>query len=410
MKPMFSHPSDETLTELALTETLARDLDSVEQHVAECARCRDTMRGVRAMRETLADTDAPIASEVLLSKILARRAEGGRVELPAVDSTRLIGQVARRAGMRSRYLVFSGIAAALIAWIVWPEKAVPPTPPVTATLPTPPASDEAPSILSPWPNVAYAAVPPKDTQPLYQPLQVLYNAYTKGGTRTYVRSSASSYHDFMPIGSMSVEFTDMDWKGQHVWRIVTSNPFENGRMAYADTTWVRYEDLSLLYRRFHRFVLTQTMRVVNDTILETEYEIKHAVKAARKLPSNVSRNVSSMRMDPRRPLISDLSTFMLLLRHQTLSATWRGSIALASYRGQSGLSGRPAAVNVSVQGDSVVSTLWGHVPAWRVVVHTTPVPERWYVSKEGREVLLVTGPNGMEWPRSRLDLIGRFVK
>ena len=69
-----------------------------------------------------------------------------------------------------------------------------------------------------------------------------------------------------------------------------------------------------------------------------------------------------------------------------------------------------ATVNVSVEGDSIVNTLWGYVPSWRVVVHTGINPERWYVSKAGREVLLVTGPNGMAWPRSRLDLMGRYLK
>ena len=65
---------------------------------------------------------------------------------------------------------------------------------------------------------------------------------------------------------------------------------------------------------------------------------------------------------------------------------------------------------MSVQGDSVVSTLWGNVPSWRVVLHTGPTPERWYVSKAGHEVLLVTGPYATEWPRNRFDLIGRYVK
>ena len=42
---------------------------------------------------------------------------------------------------------------------------------------------------------------------------------------------------------------------------------------------------------------------------------------------------------------------------------------------------------------------------WRVVLHTGPTPERWYVSKAGHEVLLVTGPYTTDASKLHRDLL-----
>ena len=87
---------------------------------------------------------------------------------------------------------------------------------------------------------------------------------------------------------------------------------------------------------------------------------------------------------------------MLLVRSQSLHAKWRGSIDVNAFRVSPGALLEPIAVNVSVQGDSVVNTLWGHVPCWRVVIHLGRNPEQWFVSKDGHEVLRVTGPKKIQ--------------
>jgi hypothetical protein len=125
------------------------------------------------------------------------------------------------------------------------------------------------------------------------------------------------------------------------------------------------------------------------------------------------RSTTRTPIRPGHLLVTDRAYFHLLVRSLPLHSTWRGSIDinLGQTRNLSpAVLEKTRSINVSVQGDSVVSTLWGNVPSWRVVLHTGANPERWYVSKAGHEVLLVTGPYAMESPRNRFDLIGRYVK
>lgn len=50
----------------------------------------------------------------------------------------------------------------------------------------------------------------------------------KSGTGHDVRSSASSYHDYMPIGAEAIALRDTTYGGVRVWRVVTSSPFDAG--------------------------------------------------------------------------------------------------------------------------------------------------------------------------------------
>ncbi len=149
------------------------------------------------------------------------------------------------------------------------------------------------------------------------------------------------------------------------------------------------------------------------TVLEQETVMHFPASKKVKIDPAKLRSTSRTAIPPGQLLVTDRSYFHLLVRSLPLHSTWKGSIDVNSgqTRNQSpAIYAQTRSINLRVQGDSIVSTLWGNVPSWRVVLHTGPTPERWYVSKEGHEVLLVTGPYAMEWPRNRFELIGRCVK
>ncbi len=376
------------------------------------------------MREELLTAPRPRIDPAGAERVLARRDAGERIELGPV----LLSTTSRsETGRRNRILPITlASAAALLLWFGWPrgrsrvdepsattasrDAARDATRDAADATAKPPAATSEPStmaeILSPWPAIAYAATVP-DTEQLFESLNASGGVLLTPGTRRYVRSSASPYHESMPIGALSVEFVDTVYAKVPVWRVVTSRPLE--QLGVVDTAWIRRFDFMTLLRRSHMYRNTLTQRVVGDTLLRQTFDVQ--------LPDSIRAKIDPRKFTidqrislSRRPLITDASTFMLLLRTQSLHARWRGSIDVNAFRAGAGAAMQARSVNVAVEGDSLVSTLWGHVPCWRVVVHSGMTPERWYVSKEGREVLLMTGPNGMEWPRSRLDLMGRYLK
>jgi hypothetical protein len=280
--------------------------------------------------------------------------------------------------------------------------------------PPPPANDNPFGGLSPWPLVAYAQSASDVPEVPYPAITEFDTTAVKPGTRRYVRSSASSYHDYMPIDAEAIELRDTTYRGVRVWRVVTSSPFNASQYARLDTAWIRRSDMRLIARRNESFAASIRQRLLpGDTVLEQSQVVHLPKEVEQKANPAVLRFSTRTAIRPGQLLVTDRAYFHLIIRSVPLHSTWRGSIHINLGQTRNltpAVYGNTRSINVSVQGDSVVSTLWGNVPSWRVVLHTGPNPERWYVSKEGHEVLLVTGPFAMEWPRNRFDLIGRYVK
>lgn len=114
-------------------------------------------------------------------------------------------------------------------------------------------------------------------------------------------------------------------------------------------------------------------------------------------------------LNPRYPLVTDQGAFLLVLRALPLNKSWRGTIDINA-RSRSPLFAEvPRHVNLRVDGDSTIRTLWSDVSCWRVLLENGAEPERWYVGKESGDAMLVLQPASAEWPRSRLNLVSRSV-
>jgi len=419
MSRFFGHAADEILVRMARGEELGSENERMSAHVAACAECVARLRDIRSMRALFADAAVIPAPNAVLAAALERRARQERVllthESPRAEAT---------VSVAWRRLTPLAIAAsvAMAAFTLWPrgetpavaERARVADSSIAPKAPLPPASDNPLGALSPWPLVAYAQSASDVPEVPYPAITVFDTTAIQSGTRRYVRSSASSYHDYMPIGAEAIELRDTTYDGVRVWRVVTSAPLESGQYAQHDTAWVRRADMRMIARRNE--YATQTIRqrlLPGDTVLEQEFVMRVPASIKTKFDRSKLRYTSRTSIRPGHLLVTDRSYFHLIVRSLPLHSTWKGSIDvnLGETRSYSPAIYRNArSINVSVQGDSIVSTLWGNVPSWRVVLHTGPNPERWYVSKAGHEVLLVTGPYAMNWPRNRFDLIGLYVK
>ena len=417
MSRYVGHPDDESLVRMARGEEQGSESERISAHVAACADCVARLRDIQSMRALFADAPVMPAPDAVLAEALERRARQERVllahESPRAEAT---------ASVAWRRLTPLAIAAsvAIAAFTLWPrgetpavaERARVADSSIAPKAPPPPASDNALGALSPWPLVAYAQSASDVLEVPYPAITVFDTTAVQSGTRRYVRSSASPYHDYMPIGAEAIELRDTTYDGVRVWRVVTSAPLEASIMT--DTAWIRRADMRMIARHIKIFSNTTRQRLLRgDTVLEQQHVIRLPVEVQGKIDPSKLRHTSHTAIRPGQLLVTDRSYFHLLVRSLPLHPTWKGSIDVNL--GRSGnfspmIFQKTRSINVSVQGDSVVSTLWGNIPSWRVVLHTGPTPERWYVSKAGHEVLLVTGPYAMAWPRNRFDLIGRYVK
>ena len=414
MKALLQHPDDNQLVALALSDATT-DFE-VETHVGQCVRCQRRIQDVLSLREELVTAPRPRVYTSDVAPILARRAAGERVALTDERPTRTSAPPAGR--WSAVVTSVAAVVALMLVWRAWPTadrtatavastRAAAVADSVASGLPRPSFDASAMvEMFAPWPAMAYAATLP-DTERALPALSTTGGTLLLTGVRRYVRSSASSYHEAMPIGAVTVDFADTNFAGERVWRLVTDHPLESG--GSVDSAWIRQRDFTLLRRTSHSFGNALTQRIVGDTLLQQTYVIDVPTQLRDKFDPRMITTNYPLRLSAR-PMITDASMFMLLLRTQPLHAGWRGSVDVNANRTLVGAPASPRSVNITVDGDSLVSTLWGHVACWRVVVHSGRIPERWYVSKEGREVILMTGPNGMEWPRSRLDLMGRYLK
>ncbi|WP_309672617.1 hypothetical protein [Gemmatimonas sp.] len=419
MSRFNGHLSDEMLVRIARGEATGNDGTAPSDHLDACANCQSRLRDIRSMHALFTEAPAMDASDELLSAALQRRARQERVFL-SHESTNVVAQSSGLA----RRLVPLAVAAtvAIAAFALWPRTNAP-TVAARATVvdsstalkaPPPPASDSPLGALSPWPLVAYAQSASDVPEVPYPAITEFDTTAVKPGTRRYVRSSASSYHDYMPIDAEAIELRDTTYQGTRVWRVVTSSPFTASQHPRQDTAWIRRSDMRLVARRNESFAASIRQRLLpGDTVLEQSHVVHLPKELEQKTNPRFLRFSTRTPIRPGQLLVTDRSYFHLLVRSLPLHSTWRGSIDINLGQTRNltpAIYEKTRSINVSVQGDSVVSTLWGNVPSWRVVLHTGPNPERWYVSKAGHEVLLVTGPFAMEWPRNRFDLIGRYVK
>ncbi len=229
MSRFVGHPGDESRVRIAHGEELGNESEPMSAHVEAYAECLAQLRDIQSMRALF--TDAPIvpASEALLAAALERRARQERVLL-AHDSPSAV-PAASPAWKRLAPLAIAATVA-IAAFALWPRSETPSVATSTRTAdssiepkaPPPPTSDNPLGALSPWPLAAYAQSASDVLEVPYPAITTFDTTAVKSGTRTYVQSSASSYHDYMPIGAEAIELRDTTYKGVRIWRVVTSSP------------------------------------------------------------------------------------------------------------------------------------------------------------------------------------------
>jgi thiol-disulfide isomerase/thioredoxin len=80
---MILHPSFRRLCRFAEDDLPAPERQRIARHFARCPRCRDTLSFLRGLSEAAAGLEAPQPSGDSLQRVLARRAAGERLILPA---------------------------------------------------------------------------------------------------------------------------------------------------------------------------------------------------------------------------------------------------------------------------------------------------------------------------------------
>ena len=408
MRFAFAHPCEDILVQVVLDEAIGDEARRVREHLADCHTCRDRLQGVRALRQGFlcAVTEPP--SDQALACILRRRASGERLILADGDMT----PSATRGGYRRAATIIAvaaGVALAMFAaWRVPVRSGLSRMAPTVVTGQTDSlAVVREPPPQSTWASLAYAADAPAVGEVAYGPAKASRVDRVHPEARQYVRSVSGLGTEYLPTGSFVVDVSEAVFERSAVWRVVTTNPVTERGASY-DTAWLRQRDLKLLYRRFHQYydaeIITQASR--GDTLL-LQYDTI-AGYAPNGDPSS-RRSEIPVVLDPRYLLVTDQSQFLLLLRTLPLHQTWRGTVDINA-RSQSALfTDVPRHVNLRVDGDSIIHTFWGDVWCWRVLLDNGAEPERWYVSKESGDAVLVLRPASAAWPRSRLNLVSRSV-
>ncbi len=397
------HPADILLNRLALDEAY-ETADADRAHVAQCVSCRAHIQDVQRL-QALFTASATVDAIVAVPAQRVNEHSGIR---PKQWRYVVVGLVAAGlavfAYVGARRLYVAEDRSRSVATSQGNIASAGPTRP-------PVERDDEPGALSLWPSLAYASEQPTGTEAPYDPVSIGAADSIRPGTRVYVRSSASSYSDKRPISATEIEVTAATVSSVPAWRIVTTNPLQTRaadadplRLRY-DSVWLRKSDLQLLKRRWRYGMSFISQQRLGDSAIQQVFDFRASMM---RLTVKDRSFKEQLPLSAGRLLVTDFASMTVLLRSLPLRDLWRGSIDVSGSK--HGPAGARRSLNLSVQGDSVVATLWGYVPCWRVMLHTGKSPERWYVSKEGHELLLVEGPDGREWPRSRLDLIGRYLK
>lgn len=366
----------------------------------------------------------PEAPAALLARIQQSRADGARVLLPLSD-TPVVADAPSLRWWRGGMAAAGLAAMAIIAvWRPMPASSggdgqstgIGSSP---ATLAGSGSTGEAsgsttatPSplaeLLSPWPRVAYAQTPEGGRPGAYAALSGLESSRVRLGKRSYVRLSGSAYHDLLPHEFYELDVDTTHLGGIPVWRLVTR---ERARQALAvtlpewrhDTLWLDRWTFQPLQRRYENGVLRMRQRFTDSSLVELDSMI---VPSKNKRPF---RWGITKTLDPSRIFVASEAMLRVLLQASPLSATWRASVGVLDGNGRMFALGVSSYRNLRVAGVDTVQTFGGRYVAWRVELDTGDEPERWYVSQESGEVLLVRGPyDPFSYPRSESHLISGF--
>ncbi|MBL0940004.1 MAG: hypothetical protein IBJ03_14010 [Gemmatimonadaceae bacterium] len=375
---------------------------------------------IARLAQQLREATSPEPTDALLDRITSSRANGVRV---LITDTIEPGAARRR---RWPWMVLAACAAGG-AFLVWREQ--PRNTPSIAAKAKPPANaaDSAPSprapmaaLLSPWPQVAYAQG--AGNAP-FTPLGAVNSGRLTFGERMYLRTSANSYHDFVPHELWSTRLSSGTRNGIATIQLVRERVSkyridDSGELSASfDTLWLRASDLRPLYH--HRGQLPFDVRTtytdssaVERTTMDNAM-IQRLAESAKPSKATTPRLrtyewSTTTRIDKARHYVDREDVLRLLLRAATLDANWRASITVPAvgFNDLYSRDGKTRFLNLRVTGIDTVQLFSGRVECWRVELDTGPQPEVWHVDRATGETLTTSGRYDRNYPETRTVLVG----
>lgn len=377
---------------------------------------------VAALVRDLHALPTPEPSDALHRRIAESRVSGLRVLVPDSPTA--------DAGVRVRrwpWVLFAGCAAGLLVYLTLPysnlefggrrDSTAPSlgTAPGASTSSTRTSSNasQVSDLFSPWPRVAYAQRAPGSRPAAYAPMSGLEPQRVQLGQRSYVRLSASAYHETLPHEAFTLVVDTVRLGSARVFRLVTSrlapHPIDrNVRVPLVDTLWLNATTMRPIRRFYAAGALLIHQEFTDSSFVEVD-SINPAV-----IPDSLRKSRVPFRMRTtkvygrQRPFVISESMMLVLLQALPLNRTWTGSIGVLDGDNRMFAIGKPDFRNVRVDGTDTLQTFSGRFPVWRLIVENGVNDETWLVSQNSGEVLRTNGPFVAEYPNSELHLIGGF--
>lgn len=335
----WRHPSLERLKSYADREY---DGTRLVSHLAQCAACRGEVAALRSLRTAFDGLPNPTPRPELRSQILAARAGGIRVILPAQD----------RATVWSRWprVMIAGAAALIVGTALWIYQ---------PNLDDTAASNATSFFLAP--SVAFAQQVAEGPAPMkYEPLDRLDARRLTPGRWTY--HAAVIVDGILKTDSSrrTVTVTSAKYKDLSVWQVtnewVSQNPF--GRGAYVDTILVDGSTLWPIHRSVDRPRVSQVEDFTADSVFGTDL-----VKQTPRYPALTVKGAASLR----RPMV-DWMTLKPLFQAAALQRGWRASVYVTFMQPQRDRVYFPSfTLDLQVVGHERVKVPAGSFDCWKII-------------------------------------------
>jgi hypothetical protein len=343
------HPTARALQRFADGELVDRAQSRVANHLADCARCRGSVRFSRSLAHDLRSLPDATPSASLIQHVIAERASGTRAILPNVAVV--------RHGRRSRRIVWVvGAATAAAALFIAPvfrdwyrEREVTRVHADTAF-----AADDIGSFFSG--SEVFAAQPAPTARELppvnlsgarFRPMRLEYAKLLElrnGATLTLGRGT---------LGLTTARVEDRDaWRIVQRWRIADTVQVETLHVDRASLRLLGRVLRVAPYRRYHGITVRQ--RLYGDSLLgwmNTDEGLGRPI--ARHLPAAFS------------PYVSDAMAPVALLG-VPLTPTWKGEVSLLGWAVRSNDVFAP--VTLAVEGEERITVPAGTFDSWRIAL------------------------------------------
>lgn len=385
-------------------------------------RDNDLPPDVAALVRDLHALPTPEAPEALHRRIAESRVSGLRVlvpDSPSVDT--------RTRARRWPWVLLAGCAAGLLVYLTLPSGSQVVRSRRDSTAATLGGAPEASTsgtrasanasqvsdLFSPWPRVAYAQPAPGSRPAAYAPMSGLEPQRVQVGQRSYVRLSASAYHEILPHEAFTLLVDTVRLGSTRTFRLVTSrlapHPIDRSvRVPLVDTLWLNATTLRPMKRFYAAGALLIHQEFTDSSFVEVD-SINPAV-----IPDSLRKSRVPFRMRTtkvfgrQRPFIISESMMLVVLQALPLNRSWSGSIGVLDGDSRMFAIGKPDFRNLRVDGVDTLQTFSGRFPVWRLTVENGATDETWLVSQSSGEVLRTNGPYVSEYPNSELHLIGGF--